>query len=148
MIRYALVVVLATAIVGLAVPATEQVATARGEQAMRAEIASVGSAAESLAEHEPAVEGPGPRRIVTVEMHEHSPLLAEPARLSFERVGDQTRVTYRVESGVTQTRFLPVPIRHANGGPVTGERWEGTVRLALRLTVEDGQRVVTAEPYS
>lgn len=146
MIRYVLVVVLATAIVGMAVPAAEQVATTRGEQAMRADIAEVGSVAESLSEHEPAVDGRGSRRIVAVEMHDRGPLRAEPARLTFERAGDRTRVTYRVEGGVEKKQFIDVPIRHVDGGPVTGARWDGTIRLVLRLTVEDGERVVTVEP--
>jgi hypothetical protein len=147
-IRYALVLVLATAIVGMAVPASDQVATTRGEQAVQTDIESIETAAASLSEREPAVEGPGPRRIVTIEMHDNELLRAEPEQVTFERVGDRTRITYRVEGGLTQTEFLSVPIRHADGGPVETHDWDGSVRLVLRLTVEDGERVVTIEPYN
>lgn len=148
MIRYALVLVLATAIVGVALPAADQVATARGERAVHADIDRIESAAESLAEHDPATDGPGPRRIVTIELHDRGLLRAEADQLEFERVGERTHVTYRVDGGVTQTRFLAVPVRRVDSGPVEAHNWDGSVRLVLRLTVEDGQRVVTVEPYS
>lgn len=147
-IRYALVLVLATAIVGTAVTAADQVATTRGEQAIAAGIQTVESAASSLYDLEEPADGPGPRRIVTVEMHDRGPLRAEPAQVKFERVDGATRVTYRVDGGVTQKQVISVPIRHADGGPVELTNWSGSVRLVLRLTVEDGERVVTVEPYN
>ncbi|WP_436901830.1 DUF7311 family protein [Halovenus halobia] len=148
MIRYALVLVLATAIVGTAVTAADQVATTRGEQTIEGEIQTVESAASSLYELEEPAEGPGPRRIVTLEMHERGRLLAEPAQVKFERVDDVTRVTYRVDGGVTQKQAISVPIRHADGGSVKLTNLNDSLRLVLRLTVEDGERVVTVEPYS
>lgn len=148
MIRYALALVLATAIVGTAVTAADHVATTRGEQAVEAEIQTVESAAQSLYELEEPAEGLGPRRIVTIELHDRGPLRAEPARVKFERVDGVTRVTYRVDGGVRQKQTISVPIRHADGGPVGLTNWDGSVRLVLRLTVENGQRVVTVEPYN
>ena len=152
MIRYVLAVALAATVLGMTATAVDQVGTIRGEQAVQTEIETVESAATSLYEYETnPTTGAGPRRIVTVEVHDGRATRAKPEQIRFERIDDRaaTRVTYRVRGGRTRERKLDVPIRSAGGGPVDLTDWHGRQRLVLRLVAgDDGEPVVTVEPYN
>lgn len=152
MIRYVLAVALAATVLGMAATAVDQVGTIRGERAVQAEIEAIESAASSLYEYEQIpTAGAGPRRLVTVEVHDQRATRAHPEQIRFERIGDQpaTRITYRVRGGRTRERKLDVPIRSTDGGPVDLTDWHGTQRLVLRLVAgDDGEPVVTVEPYN
>ncbi|MXR51967.1 hypothetical protein GRX03_10190 [Halovenus sp. WSH3] len=149
MIRYVLAFALAATVLGMTATAVDQVATTRGEQAVRAEIQTVESAASELYDEEtvpPA--GPAPQRIVTVEVHDQRPIRAEPEQIRFERItgAEATRVVYRVRGGPTRERTLDVPIRHADGGPVDLTRWRGEQTLVLRLVArESGDPIVVVD---
>jgi hypothetical protein len=150
-IRYVLAFALATTVLGMTVTAVDQVGTARGEQDVEVEIETVESAATSLYESERPSAGTGPRRIVTIEMHDQQATRSEPKQIRFARIPGTaaTRITYRVRGGRTHETKVDVPIRHADGGPIDLTDWSGTQRLVLQLVVgESGEPVVTVEPYS
>jgi len=151
-IRYVLAFALAATALGMTATAVDQVGTVRGEQAVQADIATVESAAVSLYEDETvAAAGSGPRRVISVDIHDRQPTRAQPAQIRFEPIAgtNSTRVTYRVRGGSKRETTLDVPIRHADGGPVELTNWHGTQRFVLRLAADDsGGPVVTIEPYS
>ncbi|WP_336328176.1 DUF7311 family protein [Halovenus sp. HT40] len=152
MIRYVLAVALAATVLGMTATAVDQVGTIRGERAVQAEIETIESAASSLYKYETIpTAGTGPRRIVTVEVHDGRATQARPEQIRFERISGRaaTRVTYRVRGGRTRERKLDVPIRSAGGGPVDLTDWHGKQRFILRLVVgTSGKPVVTVEPYN
>lgn len=152
MIRYVLAFALAATVLGMTATAVDQVGTVRGERAVQAEIETIESAATSLYEYETVPSaGVGPRRIITVEIHDQRATRAKPEQIRFERIAraDATRVTYRVQGGRTRETKLEVPIRRADGGPVDLTDWYGKQRLVLRLVAgESGDPVVTVEPYN
>jgi hypothetical protein len=151
MIRYALVLALAATTLGITAAAVDQTGTVRGERAVKAEIQTVDGAATSLYADGTITVGEGPRRLITVEIHEQQPTEAKPEQIRFERIEGTatTRVTYRVQGGQRHERKIDVPIRQAGGGPVELTDWRGTQRLVLRLVRDDsGEPVVTVEPYN
>jgi hypothetical protein len=150
-IRYVLIVALAATMLGITAAAVDQTGTIRGERAVQTEIETVDAAATSLYDDGTVTVGAGPRRLITVEIHEQQPTKAKPEQIRFERIDGTTatRVTYRVRGGQQHETKLDVPIRHADGGAVELTNWRGTQRLVLRLARDDsGEPVVTIEPYN
>lgn len=151
MIRYALILVVATVVLGLTGAALDGASTTRGEQAIETEIAAVDSAATSLFQRDATVSRAGTsRRVVEIDLPDETRTREGTTLLRFERIrgADKTRVTYRASGGVNRTKLIDAPIRSPGGGPVVLDDLRGRQRLVLELSADsEGSPVVVVSEY-
>jgi hypothetical protein len=152
-IRYALVIIVATSVLGLTGVALDETSTVRGEQAIEAELSTVESAATSLYEFERTSRSDSPgtaRRVVEIDVPGETRTMDGTSFLRFERIpdSDATRVIYRIDGGTNRTRLIRVPLQGPDGGPVELLSRSGTHRLIFELgTDTNGDPVVVAGEY-
>lgn len=138
MTRVLLAATIAAALLAVSLPAIEAARTDRTaakleRQADRIESAGVDLLADDEAEA-------GARRVVTVSLPAASLTAAGVTRFAFS-CEENCAVSYRVASGESGVRSLPIPLSTPSG-PVAFST-PGTHRLVLGLAREEGRRVVT-----
>jgi hypothetical protein len=151
MIRYALAVVLTTALLGIGMAGVEHASTVRSEQQVENQIAAIETAAVSLAEHDdvPPPGQPGPRRVVELDLPQNGFLSTavgsftiEPDRVSTSDdevvVANGSTARFGFDDRAAHAITLDVRIRtprsesEAPAVDLSGERGTKTVILALR----------------
>lgn len=143
MIRVAVSVLLAVALVAASLPAIEHAAAERSDVQMRAAIDDLDAAAAELARTEEAAPGTeGARRVVTVELPERGLAAAQVAHLTVSPTNRTYR--YRVAGRTERTVRGRVPVYVADGRPLE-LRSAGRHRLVLRLVEVGGERRVVVE---
>lgn len=153
MIRYVLILVIATVVLGLTGAALDGATAIRGEQAIEAELSTVESAATSLYELEstpPRVGDGSARRVVEVDVPDGTRTRKGTSFLRFEPIpnAEATRVIYRVEGATNRTRVIDVPLQRPDGGPMVLAPRSGTHRLVLELGKDaDNNTVVVVSAY-
>jgi len=161
MIRYALAVVLTTALLAIGMAGVQHAATVRSEQQVENQIAKIETAAVSLAEHDdvPPPGQPGPRRVVELDLP-HNGFLStavesftiEPDRAAASDdekaiVANGSTARFRFDGRADHAIALDTRIRAPRGESETravdlsGERGTKTVILELRAD-DHGQYVV------
>lgn len=150
MIRYALIIIIATVVLGLTGAALDGASTVRGAQAIEGEISTVESVAMSLYDLDGSASGVGTaRRVVEIDVPEGTRTKDGISFLRFERIrdSDATRVIYRADGGKNRTRVIEVPLQRPGGGPVDLFR-SGTHRLVFEPERDaDGDPVVVISEY-
>lgn len=142
MIRLAVTVVLAVAVLAAATPAIESGRIARTEAQVNAAVDDVDAAAlDLLAAEDPVERGPGARRVVTVRLPSRGVAAAEVEAL---RIGSGGRYAYRIGGAPERVRYGRAPVHTADGEPLV-LREDGSHRLVLRLVERNGERVVVVE---
>jgi hypothetical protein len=161
MIRYALAVVLTTAVLAIGMAGVEHAATVRSEQQVETQIAKIETAAVSLAEHDdtPPQGQPGPRRVVELDLPQNGvlstavgPLTIEPDRAAASDgeeaiVANGSTAMFQFDGRARHALTIDVRVRAPRGESETpavdlsGERGTKTVILELRAD-DHGQYVV------
>ena len=141
MIRYAVAVILAAALIAASMPAVESAATTRGENAVASTVAEIEAAAEDLIEEErlPPKGIMGPQRSVELSFPRDSLTSAPIRNLELARVNGEnvTVARYRVKGGSVQTVVIDAPIvNESMGAPVKLGRPTGEVTYVLTLQRE------------
>ena len=117
MIRYVLIVVLATALLALSIPAIQYAATENAEGQVAAEITEIETASVSLVDNEelPPAGHPRPQRTITVSLPGSS-LTTQPVdTFEIDRIADhRSRVTFLVEGRSERQVLVDAPIVYEN----------------------------------
>jgi hypothetical protein len=144
-LRTVLAAALATALVGLAIPVVDDARVGRSDRAVRAEIAALDRAADSLVAADEVTPGPGARRTVGLSLPESS---WSAAGVEFLTIRDGTEpdshgrstVVYRLDGGRERRVRLDAPLSppgdelRIDGG--------GRHRIVLSLVRVDGTRAI------
>ncbi len=143
MIRAVLAVAVATALVGVAMPAIEDARLEASDRLVRGELAAIERAGESLLAADETTPSAGSRRVVTVDLPASTWRSAGVDRLAIHGIeqGADTgvaAVTYRLD-GRQRRVTLGVPL-HTDDGPLVLD--DGSHRLVLEMAERDGRRVV------
>lgn len=143
MIRVAVSVLLAVALVAASLPAIDYAAAERSDAQVRAAIDDLDAAAAELARTEEAAPGTaGARRVVAVDLPERGLAAAEVAHLTIAPTNRS--YSYRVEGRSARTVRGRVPVYVADGRPLA-LREPGRHELVLRLVEVGGERRVVVE---
>lgn len=149
MIRVVLAVVLATALIGVSLPAIDDARRDHTETVVRAELTQVERAATDLLQTDDPADD-GARRVVTVRFPTKSWTDAgvDDVTMAASQDGSGGRFTWTVEGGPERVRPVPeIPLRTADGDPLRLAE-SGRHRLVLTL---DGNRtapVVTVRRFT
>jgi hypothetical protein len=159
MIRYVLAVVLTTALLAIGVTGVDHATTVRSEQQVENQIATIETAAVSLAQHDdvPPPGQPGPRRVVELDLPQNGFLSTavesfriEPDRVSTSddemAVANGSTARFGFDGRAAHAISLDVRVRTPRSESETpavdlsGERGTKTVILELRAD-DHGQYV-------
>lgn len=148
MIRVALAVVIAAAIVAVSIPAIDHGAAVRSEGAVERALADIETAATDLVTEErlPPRGITGPQRAVTVTFPKRGYVSMPVETLEIERLPDTnaSQVRYSVQGHGPKQRLIDAPIVNASRGTVDlgGTTGEVTLVLLLQRDETDGSPVV------
>lgn len=143
MIRVAVTVALAVALLAASLPAIEYAAAERSDARVRAAIEDLDAAATDLARSEEATPGTaGARRVVTVRLPRRGATTAAVERVVVTAANRSYR--YRVAGREPRTVHGTVPVYPVRGEPLE-LRAPGEHRLVLRLVEVGGDRRVVIE---
>ncbi|WP_459194395.1 DUF7311 family protein [Halosimplex sp. J119] len=137
MIRYVLAVLLTVAIIGISMPAVEQVVVDRSQKQVETAVADIEVAATSLIEQEtlPPKGVRGPQRVVEAPFPTKGYFSAPVQRIEIELGPDaeSSAVRYWVQGGPTRTVAVDAPIVNVNDNDVKLGLSTGTQRFVLTL---------------
>ncbi len=141
MIRAALAVVLAAALLAASLPAVDDVRRDRADAAVRAEVGAVERAAADLFESDEP--GAGARRVVAVDLPAASWSVAEAESVAVRRNGT---VSWQVAGHVRTRRPTDPPLQPAGDRPIVLDP-TGRTRLALTLSGSRDDPTVTVRRF-
>jgi hypothetical protein len=159
MLRVVVAVVLASALLAASLPGVELAARERSEATLTAEADRLRTAIADLRHRESAVSnGPGARRVVTVQIPARSRTDAGVAALALGGVPEQSSprsrsavdLAWRVDGGDVTTWRLPgVRVVHYRDGRVRDEplvlESPGEHRIALTRVEHDDERLIAVQ---
>lgn len=146
MIRYVIAVVLLVAILGISLPAIDQVSSGRSEAQLRTVATTIEeSAVELVRAEEPPPRGVrGPQRVVRVNFPDgFASKRVASMKLVPRRSENLTVLSYRVEGGPQRTVVVGAVVVNENGNAVKlgGPSGQQTYRLRLARS-DDGEPIV------
>lgn len=151
MIRVALAVLLAAALVGAATPAVEDARASTTDRQLRADLARVGVAAEELAARHDAVRPEaGPARRTVRLVVPGAGWGRAPATVTVSTGPGSGELRWRVGDGPERSVDVGVGLRvRSDEGAVAGERrlGPGRYRLVLSLVRVDGRATVSVRGF-
>jgi hypothetical protein len=143
-IRAVLAVAVATALLGVAIPALEDARSDRSVRLVRGEVAAIERAADSLLAADETAPGRGARRVVEVSLPEGSWSDADVDELGIRGSVGTSRTTstvrYRVDGGSSRTLGVDAPLYTPDG--VVAVPGDGTARVVLELVRVEGRPAV------
>jgi hypothetical protein len=143
-IRAVLAVAVATALLGVAIPALEDARSDRSARLVRGEVAAIERAADSLLAADETAPSRGARRVVDVSLPEGSWSNADVDELGIRGSAgtwrNRSTVRYRVDGGSSRSVEVDAPLYTPDG--VVDVPGDGTSRVVLELVRVEGRPAV------